>query len=99
AAVINAVSRDPRGIGYGGVGYAGGVRTVPLSADGAEPVAPTAEHAIEGTYPLARFLYMYTAGEPRGVSAEFIEWVRSEEGQALVRDIGYYPLPTLEETS
>jgi phosphate transport system substrate-binding protein len=94
AAVINAVSRDRRGIGYGGIGYAGGVRTVPLREGEGEPVAPTAENAIDGAYPLARFLYMYTAGEPGGVAADFIEWVRSDEGQRLVSDIGYYPLPS-----
>jgi phosphate transport system substrate-binding protein len=93
AAVINAVSRDPRGIGYGGIGYGGGVRTVPLREGAEAPVAPTAENAIDGTYPLARALYMVTAGAPEGVAGDFVEWVRSPEGQRLVRDIGFYPLP------
>lgn len=93
AAVINAVSRDPSSIGYGGVGYGGGVRTVPLSDGDSPPVAPTAEHAIDRTYPLSRFLYMVTTGEPQGLAGDFIDWVRSPAGQRSVREVGYYPLP------
>jgi phosphate transport system substrate-binding protein len=93
AAVINAVSHDVSGIGYGGIGYAEGVRTVPIvGADGA-PVDPTLENATSGRYPLSRFLFMYTAGEPRGLAADFIGFVTSEEGQRLVEQAGFYPLP------
>lgn len=93
AAVISAVSRDPNGIGYGGIGYAQGVRTVPVAAEGREPVEPSMENATNGTYPLARFLFMYTAGEPQGTARAFLTWVTSEAGQGLVDDIGFYPLP------
>ena len=93
AAVINAVSHDVSGIGYGGIGYAEGVRTVPIvGADGA-PVEPTLENATSGRYPLSRFLFMYTAGDPAGLAAEFIGFVTSEEGQRLVEQAGFYPLP------
>jgi phosphate transport system substrate-binding protein len=93
AAVINAVSHDVSGIGYGGIGYAEGVRTVPITgADGA-PIEPTLENATSGRYPLSRFLFMYTAGEPRGLAADFIGFVTSEEGQRLVEQAGFYPLP------
>jgi len=92
AAVVNAVNRDPNGIGYGGVAYARGVRTVPLMHAGAA-VSPSLVDTSEGRYPLARYLYLVTAGEPRGLAAEVIDWVRSEEGQRLVSDVGYFPLP------
>ncbi len=92
AAVINAISHDPNGIGYGGIGYAEGVRVLPI-ANGADPVAPTMENALSGAYPISRYLFMYTAGEPSGIASEFLAWVVTPEGQALVEEAGYYPLP------
>ena len=92
SAVINAVSRDPSGIGYGGIAYAEGIRTVMLQGDG-EPVAPTMENATSGAYPLARYLHIYTAGEPTGLARQYLDFVLSEEGQAVVEGVGYYPLP------
>jgi phosphate transport system substrate-binding protein len=91
AAVINVVSHDRRGIGYGGIGYGEGVRAVPILVDGVA-VAPDVNSASDGRYPLARPLLVYTAGEPRRLARDFIEWVRSPDGQRLVRDAGYFPL-------
>ena len=51
------------------------------------------ENATSGRYPLARFLLMITRGEPSGTSREFLDWVRSPDGQALVEQAGFYPLP------
>lgn len=93
AAVINAVAQDPAGIGYGGIGYAQGIRTVPIAgADGAA-IEPTLENATTGRYPLSRSLFMYTAGPPSGLAAELITFATSAEGQALVERAGFYPLP------
>lgn len=92
AAVINAISHDPNGIGYGGIGYAEGVRVLPVS-NGGEPIPPTMQNALSGSYPISRYLFMYTAGEPSGLAADFLTWVVSPEGQALVEQAGYYPLP------
>lgn len=91
AAVVSAVSLDPGAIGYGGIAYGGGVRAIPIADDGV-PVAPSLENAISGAYPLARYLFMYTVGEPEGLAARFIEWVLSPEGQAEVEAAGFYPL-------
>lgn len=96
AAVINAVSQDRGAIGYGGIGFGRGVRTVPVAEGDEPPVAPTMENATSGAYPLARYLYLYTADEPTGLAAELIAWVLSPEGQALVEEAGFYPLPELE---
>lgn len=92
AAVINAVTHDPNGIGYGGIGYGGAVRALAIRTD-AGPVAPTLETAVGGRYPLARLLFMYTAGPPSGLPAEFLAWARSPRGQELVRAAGFFPLP------
>lgn len=94
AAVINAVAHDPNGIGYGGIGYAEGIRTVPVAAtEGAPPVAPTLENATSGSYPISRFLFMYTAGPATGIAADLLAWAVTPEGQRVVEQAGFYPLP------
>jgi phosphate transport system substrate-binding protein len=93
AAVIHAVSRDPNGIGYGGIGYGRGVRMVPIAGEDGLPVEASLENATTGRYPLARSLFVYTAGPPRGASAELLAWITGPEGQALVEATGFYPIP------
>ena len=93
AAVINAVSKDVAAIGYGGIAYSEGVRTVQVAAADGEPVKPTMENATSGKYPLSRFLNIYSAGEPSGIAKEYLEFVLSDAGQKVVEGVGYYPLP------
>jgi len=93
AGVINAVTQDPAGVGYGGIGYATGVSTLSIRPEaGGEPVEPTMENVLSNRYPLSRNLFFYTAGEPSGLMAEFMGWVLSPEGQGIVSEVGYYPL-------
>ncbi|MGF1464841.1 MAG: phosphate ABC transporter substrate-binding protein [Sandaracinaceae bacterium] len=96
AGVIQAVSVDENGIGYGGIGYAEGVKLVSLVDDQGRAVEPTLANATARRYPLSRYLFMYTAGEPEGLTAAFVTWVLSPDGQRLVEDAGYYPLPAAE---
>jgi ABC-type phosphate transport system substrate-binding protein len=94
AQVINAVSKDPRSIGYGGIAYAKGVRALAVKKDAASPaIEPTNDTVVKGTYPISRYLYFYTIGEPEGTMKHFIEWVRSPEGQKICSDVGYFALP------
>jgi len=97
AAVINAVSKDKRAIGYGGIGYVKGVRTVPVKKSADSPaVEPTLENVVNGSYPISRYLYFYTAGEPGGALRDYIAWVLGDEGQQICEKVGYYPLPAKE---
>ena len=93
AAVVNAVARDPHGIGYGGAAYAKGVRDLALSfAPGKPAVAPTAATVADGTYPLSRHLYFYVRNKPAGDVKAFVDWVVSADGQRLATEVGYFPL-------
>ena len=93
AAVANAVLKDPNGIGYGGAAYAKGVRDVAVKKDARTPgVLPTAATVKDGSYPIARHLYFYTRVKPAGKVKEFVDWVRSPAGQAVVTQVGYFPL-------
>ncbi len=94
AAVASAVGSDKAGIGYGGIAYLAGVRAVPVRKDDAStPVAPSRETALDGSYPLARSLFFYTAGAPVGEAASFVAWVKGPEGQKVIDDVGYFPVP------
>jgi phosphate transport system substrate-binding protein len=94
SAVVNAVKGDLYGIGYGGIAYLEGIRALKVKKDDASPaVAPSLETAQSGTYPISRFLYFYTAGAPTGTAKKFIDWAVSPEGQKVIGDVGYYPLP------
>jgi phosphate transport system substrate-binding protein len=94
SAVVNAVKGDEYGIGYGGIAYLEGIKALKVKKDDTTPaVAPSLQTAQDGTYPISRFLYFYTAGQPTGTVKKFIDWVKSDEGQKIISDTGYYPLP------
>lgn len=92
AAVVNAVSKDPNGIGYGGAAYSSGIKIVKLSADGGEALEPSLENVSSGKYPLARDLYFYMAEPPFGKMKEFIDWILSDDGQQYTREMEYFPV-------
>jgi phosphate transport system substrate-binding protein len=93
AAVVNAVAKDPNGIGYGGAAYAKGVRDCAVRKDAGSPaVLPGAATVKDGSYPVSRDLYLYTRVRPAGDAKKFIDWVLSAEGQALATQVGYFPV-------
>ncbi|ADO71956.1 phosphate ABC transporter substrate-binding protein [Stigmatella aurantiaca] len=91
AAVVNAVSKEKNGIGYGGAAYAKGIRELSI-LQGAESIAPSAENIQTGHYPLSRDLFFYVRGAPQGTAQAFIDFALSPQGQQLVTQVGYYPL-------
>jgi phosphate transport system substrate-binding protein len=93
SAIVNAVAKDTRSIGYGGIAYASGVRKLLVRKDAASgPVEPTLENVQNNSYALSRELYFYTIGEPEGRVKAFIDWVLTDEGQKVCEEVGYYPL-------
>lgn len=99
AAVVQGATVDRYAIGYSGIGYAtAGVRAVPLSdKDGGRCVEATADNSYSGTYPLARFLYVYVnkaPGKPLDpLTREFAKLILTREGQEGVLKDGYFPIP------
>jgi len=99
ASVVQSVSASLNGIGYSGIGYTtSSVRAVPLTSEPGKPfVEATPENAINGSYPLARFLYVYVNKRPGEdldpITREFIKMVLSRPGQRVVVKDGYIPLP------
>jgi len=99
ASVVQSVTSSVNGIGYSGMGYStSGVKMVSLAKKGSQTfVEATPENAIAGTYPLARYLYVYVNKKPNQPLApldnEFIKMVLSKTGQQVVIKDGYIPLP------
>ena len=87
-AVKATVAGNESAIGYIGLGYVDDtVKPVKINN-----ILPSSETVKNGTYPISRALYMYTKGEPSGVTKDFIDFVLSKEGQNIVEEIGYIRL-------
>jgi phosphate transport system substrate-binding protein len=99
ASVVQGVTVDRYAIGYSGIGYVtAGVRAVPLAEkEGGKCVEATAENSYNGSYPLARFLYVYVNRAPDKpldpLMREFVKFMFSKEGQEAVIKDGYFPVP------
>jgi phosphate transport system substrate-binding protein len=93
AAVVNAVSKDVNGIGYGGAAYAKGIKFAAVKKDDKSPAyLPTLDHVRTGAYPISRFLYLYTRVKPSKEMKTFIDWATGPEGQEIVTKVGYFPI-------
>lgn len=101
AAVLQAVGKDTTGIGYGGAAYGGGAKTILVKKDANSPaIAPTEENVISGRYPIWRYLYIYVnPALDRGEVGAYLKWIRSADGQKIVKNVGYYPLPKAMQLS
>jgi phosphate transport system substrate-binding protein len=99
SAVVQAIGQDRFSIGYSGVGYlTPGTRAIKVGQSADALFAPTAENAATGDYPLARLLFVYVnkrPGEPLDtLTAEFLRYALSAEGQATVERAGFFGLPS-----
>lgn len=92
-AVATTVSTTPYALGYIGLGYLS-ESVKPLIINGVEPKI---ESVQKGDYKLARPLYMYTNGEPAGLVKDFIDFIKSEQVQNIVKEIGYVPIQIAEK--
>ena len=99
ASVVQSVSASLNGIGYSGIGYkTAGVKALAIAKKaGGKQIEPTNENALNGTYPLARVLYVYVNKAPNKaiepVIGEFVKLVLSKQGQEAVVKDGYIPVP------
>jgi phosphate transport system substrate-binding protein len=88
------VRQNPNAIGYDGLGYVTpDMKKVAIARSDTSPfVLPSIRTVRDGTYPVSRPLYMYTAGQPDGEVKAYLDWVM-HDGQGLVKDLGFVPLP------
>ncbi len=93
--VISAeVRENPNAIGYDGLGYiTPDLKVIAIAPEAGQPyILPSAETVNNGEYPIARDLYMYTAGESTGHVKEYLDWLLTDEAQAIVTELGFVPI-------
>ena len=98
--VVELVANTPGALGYSGLGYkTDKVKIVNVAKKtGDKAVVPSIESTLDGTYPIARPMFMYTPpGSPEHVK-KYLNWVRTAAGQKIVVDSGYVPLPQKDQT-
>lgn len=93
--IIAEVRQNPNAIGYDGLGYVPhDLRMIAIAEEaGGDYVLPAVETVNDASYPIARDLYMYTAGEPAGIVKIYLDWIiNSDEAQGIVRELGFVPI-------
>lgn len=93
-AIVEGLIQDESGIGYIGLGYlTDDVKPVPVAAEeGAEAFMPSLETINAGDYPVARPLFLYTAGEASPTLQMYIDFILGADGQQVVEELGFVPL-------
>ncbi|MEZ4867135.1 MAG: phosphate ABC transporter substrate-binding protein [Caldilineaceae bacterium] len=94
--ITSELRRNPNAIGYDGFGYVDPEheKMIAVAKDADSPyVMPSVASGADGSYPIARGLYMYTAGNPTGAILDYLDWIMGPEGQAIVAELGFVPLP------
>jgi phosphate transport system substrate-binding protein len=91
--VVDLVEKTPCAIGYSGLAYKTEHISMPCvrSTDDGACVAPSVDTAVDRSYPIARPLFMYTAGQPTGALKTYLDWILSDVGQCIILDKGYAP--------
>lgn len=94
SALVQGVAADVGAVGYVGLGYvneAGDrIKAVRIQGEaGAPAIAPSEKTVQDGSYPVARPLFLYTNGEATGTAKDFIDFILGEQGQKIVRETGY----------
>ena len=95
--VVELVANTPCAIGYSGLAYATDHVAMPcvMIEEGGDCVAPSTATAIDGTYPIARPLLMYTRNAPDGAIKAYLDWILSDTGQCIIEEKGYAPVRAL----
>ncbi|MBF0285906.1 MAG: PstS family phosphate ABC transporter substrate-binding protein [Magnetococcales bacterium] len=98
--VMAMVEKEPCAIGYSGLAYeTTAVKKLRIAKEhGSQAMEANGENAVNRSYPLARPLYMYANGEPKGEVRAYMDWVLSDAGQCLVAKIGYAPIRAVKCT-
>jgi len=92
---ITAETRqNPNAIGYDGLGYVTHeVKVIAVARQSGGPfILPSAATVNNGSYPIARDLYMYTAGEPTGTVKAYLDWIFTPQAQDIVVELGFVPV-------
>lgn len=91
--MMMTISGDRYAIGYISLGSLNDT-VKPLNIDGA---APTAQNIEDGSYKIARPFNIATTDSLSEAAADFVDFICSDEGQEIVEQSGYIPIPPAGE--
>lgn len=93
-AIVQSVGQTKGAIGYIGLAYLDkSVKDVKISYDkGKTFVEATYANAKNKTYPIVRPLYYYYTTKSEAKVKPFIDYILSDEGQRIVKEVGYIDL-------
>ena len=93
--ISTEVRQNPNAIGYDGLGYVTSDQKMLGVARGRQAALRPALRSTpvnDGTYPISRALYMYTAGEPQGAVKAYLDWILGRRARPVVPTLGFVPL-------
>jgi len=91
--IVDQIKTNKNAIGYVGMGWmSNDIKAVMIESEKDKKFyAPTLENAMAKTYPLARTLQMYVNEKYNEKAMKFINYVMSEKGEAIVKELGFIP--------
>lgn len=92
--IVTVISQTKGAVGYVGLAYLNDkvAALAVSSAEGSPYVVPSEQTVKDKTYPISRPLFMYTNGAPKGLAKEYIDFVLSDKGQAIIEETGFIPV-------
>ncbi len=96
---VRLIAGDPQAIGYVSIGEALAAqdRGVPIKLLAQDGVLPTPESVADGSYPIRRTLHLLFRGSVDGVGNEILAFLRSIQGQEIIRGLGFVPVMEVKE--
>ncbi len=91
--IQEAVANTPYAIGYVSFNTLDDTTKV-VSLNG---VAPTVDNVLQDRYPVMHTLYMLTDNSMHAEVAAWLDYIQSQEGQAVIAEAGYVPLKDAPE--
>ncbi len=88
-AVAQTIAQTPGAIGYISLGYLDESVKGLMIKDNGRNIVPSIENVQNGSYPIARELFMLTNGDAKGLAKKYLDYLLSSEGQAIVQKEGY----------
>ncbi len=101
ASVVLSIASSVGGLGYAAMGYDDdNVKALSIGVNDqtgkVNYIAPSSQNITSGAYPFSRYLYVVVNKAPNEplpvLERAFLQFILSDEGQAMVSENGYYPI-------
>lgn len=92
--IIAEVKDNPNAIGYDGLGYVTEeVKVLSIAEDeNSAYIYPSLSTVNDNSYAISRNLFIYSAGSPKPFVLDYLNWIKSPEGQKIVEELGFIPV-------